>query len=192
MYFKMSETNQTVTIYNLRSDTNELIGSGDAFIPAHTGLPANSTTIKPPIIKAGFVAIFDEEKQIWVSREDHRGEVVFDTENGNELVITELGAYPEGTTTLAPANTWQKWNGKAWVNDAKAIQIALVSDADAEKKKLLAQANNSIATLQDAVDFDMATAEEKTLLIAFKKYRVLLNRIDVRRAPDIEWPEVPV
>lgn len=57
MTFKMSETDQTVTVYNLRSDTNEFIGSGDAFIPAHTGLPANCTTIKPPVNKAGFVAI---------------------------------------------------------------------------------------------------------------------------------------
>ena len=114
MTFKMSETDQTVTVYNLRSDTNEFIGLGDAFIPAHTGLPANCTTIKPPVIKAGFVAIFDSEKQKWVSREEHRGEVLFDTENGNELVITEPGAYPERTTTLAPANAWQKWR-RGWM-----------------------------------------------------------------------------
>ncbi|HCB2186193.1 tail fiber assembly protein [Escherichia coli] len=191
MTFKMSETDQTVTVYNLRSDTNEFIGSGDAFIPAHTGLPANCTTIKPPAIKAGFVAIFDSEKQRWISREDHRGEVVFDTENGNELVITEPGAYPEGTTTLAPANAWQKWNGKAWVDDAEAMRIALVSEADAEKKRLLKQANDAIATLQDAVDLDMATEEEALLLTAWKKYRVLLNRIQPEDAPEIVWPEVP-
>ena len=102
------------------------------------------------------MAIFDVEKQRWISREDHRGEVVFDTENGNTLEITEPGAYPEGTTTLAPANAWQKWNGKAWVDDAEAMWIALVSEADAEKKSLLKQANEAIATLQDAVDLDMA------------------------------------
>lgn len=173
------------------SDTNEFIGSGDAFIPAHTGLPANCTTIKPPAIKAGFVAIFDSEKQRWISREDHRGEVVFDTENGNELVITEPGAYPEGTTTSAPTNAWQKWNGKAWVDDAEAMRIALVSEADAEKKSLLKQANEAIATLQDAVDLDMATEEEALLLTAWKKYRVLLNRIQPEDAPEIVWPEVP-
>lgn len=63
MTFKMSETDQTVTVYNLRSDTNEFIGSGDAFIPAHTGLPANCTTIKPPTIKAGFIAVFDANEK---------------------------------------------------------------------------------------------------------------------------------
>lgn len=191
MTFKMSEIDQTVTVYNLRSDTNELIGSGDAFIPAHTGLPANCTTIKPPVIKTGFVTIFDTEKQRWITLEDHRGEVVFDTENGNELVITEPGAYPERTTTLAQANTWQKWNGKAWEDDAEAMRTALVSKADAEKKGLLKQANDAIATLQDAIDLEMATEEEAIRLNSWKKYRVLLNRIDISKAPDFEWPEIP-
>ncbi|ENA56048.1 tail fiber assembly protein [Escherichia coli] len=97
----------------------------------------------------------------------------------------------EGTTTSAPANAWQKWNGKAWVDDAEAMRTALVSEADAEKKSLLKQANDAIATLQDAVDLDMATEEEALLLIAWKKYRVLLNRIQPEDAPEIVWPEVP-
>ncbi|HAJ0382442.1 TPA: hypothetical protein HL416_20690 [Escherichia coli] len=37
-----------------------------------------------------------------------------------------------------------------------------------------------------------ATEEETTLLEAWKKYRVLLNRVDTSTAPDIEWPTVPV
>ncbi len=40
MTFKMSDTPQTIKIFNLRSDTNEFIGAGDAYIPPHTGLPA--------------------------------------------------------------------------------------------------------------------------------------------------------
>lgn len=40
MTFKMSEQVQTIKIFNLRSDTNEFIGAGDAYIPPHTGLPA--------------------------------------------------------------------------------------------------------------------------------------------------------
>ncbi|CQB61347.1 Gifsy-2 prophage tail fiber assembly like-protein [Salmonella enterica subsp. enterica serovar Typhimurium str. DT104] len=38
MTFKMSEQAQTIKIFNLRSDTNEFIGAGDAYIPPHTGL----------------------------------------------------------------------------------------------------------------------------------------------------------
>ncbi|EKH3656387.1 tail fiber assembly protein, partial [Escherichia coli] len=36
------------------------------------------------------------------------------------------------------------------------------------------------------------TEEETSLLVAWKKYRVLLNRVDTSRAPDIEWPASPV
>lgn len=55
----------------------------------------------------------------------------------------------------------------------------------------VAYAGEIIATLQDAVDFDMATEEEKLSLTHWKKYRVLLNRVQPEDAPDIEWPEMP-
>ncbi len=51
MTFKMSDTPQTIKIFNLRSDTNEFIGAGDAYIPPHTGLPANCTDIAPRIFQ---------------------------------------------------------------------------------------------------------------------------------------------
>ncbi|ONG25608.1 phage tail protein, partial [Escherichia coli] len=50
MAFRMSEQPRTITIYNLLAGTNEFIGEGDAYIPPHTGLPANSTDIAPPDI----------------------------------------------------------------------------------------------------------------------------------------------
>lgn len=57
MAFRMSEQPRTIKIYNLLAGTNEFIGEGDAYIPPHTGLPANSTDIAPPDIPAGFVAV---------------------------------------------------------------------------------------------------------------------------------------
>ncbi|MDX7213181.1 tail fiber assembly protein, partial [Citrobacter freundii] len=45
--------------------------------------------------------------------------------------------------------------------------------------------------LQDAVDLDIATEAEAALLLAWKKYRVLLNRINPNDTPDINWPEQP-
>ncbi len=52
-------------------------------------------------------------------------------------------------------------------------------------------ASEHIAPLQDAVDLEIATEEEASLLTAWKKYRVLLNRIDTSTAPDIDWPTIP-
>ncbi len=46
--------------------------------------------------------------------------------------------------------------------------------------------------IQDAADLEIATEEETSLLEAWKKYRVLLNRVDTSTAPDIEWPAIPV
>ncbi|EJR8196736.1 tail fiber assembly protein, partial [Escherichia coli] len=48
-----------------------------------------------------------------------------------------------------------------------------------------------IAPLQDAVDLEIATEEEKSFLASWKRYRVLLNRVDTSIAPDIEWPVIP-
>ncbi len=62
MAFRMSEQPRTIKIYNLLAGTNEFIGEGDAYIPPHTGLPANSTYIAPPDIPAGFVAVFNSDE----------------------------------------------------------------------------------------------------------------------------------
>ncbi|WP_426099108.1 tail fiber assembly protein [Providencia sp. PROV200] len=67
----------------------------------------------------------------------------------------------------------------------------LIAEAEQQKQSLLAEANNAIAPLQDAVDLDMSTDEEKAQLTAWKTYRVYLNRVDTSTAPDIEWPVKP-
>lgn len=49
-----------------------------------------------------------------------------------------------------------------------------------------------IALLQDAVELEITTEEERSLLKAWKKYWVLLNRVDTSTATDIVWPQQPV
>lgn len=66
-----------------------------------------------------------------------------------------------------------------------------IAEAEARKQALIVEANAAIAPLQDAVDLDMATPEEESLLRSWKKYRVLLNRVDTSTAPDITWPVKP-
>jgi len=67
----------------------------------------------------------------------------------------------------------------------------MVEIADNQKSSLMAEATVAIAPLQDAVDLEEATDNEKTQLTAWKKYRVLLNRIDTSIAPNITWPTKP-
>lgn len=58
-----------------------------------------------------------------------------------------------------------------------------------KKASLMAEATATIAPLQDAMDLDIAMDDEMVQLAAWKKYRVLLMRVDAA-AP--VWPTVPV
>ncbi|EAO2082679.1 tail fiber assembly protein [Salmonella enterica] len=188
MAFKMSGQAQTIKVYNLRSDTNEFIGAGDAYIPPHTGLPANCTDIAPPDIPASHIAVFDSETETWKLHEDHRGETVYDTTTGNPIYISEPGPLPENVTSVSPGGEYQKWDGKAWVKDEEAEKAAQLRQAEETKKRLLQIASEKIAPLQDAADLGIATDEEKSQLAEWKKYRILVNRVDTSN-PD--WPDVP-
>lgn len=67
----------------------------------------------------------------------------------------------------------------------------LVAQANSRIISLMAQATTAIAPLQYAVDLEMATEEEQTRLRKWKKYLVLLNRVDTSKAPDLELPDKP-
>lgn len=78
-----------------------------------------------------------------------------------------------------------------WMFDGKKIILAPVDHiarAEANKQSLLQLAAQSIAPLQDAVDLGMATDAEAARLLAWKTYRVMLNRVDLSNPV---WPEVP-
>lgn len=70
-------------------------------------------------------------------------------------------------------------------------QVELVAQAEDKRTALMEEANASITPLQDGADLDIATDEEMESLRAWKRYRVLLNRVDTSKVPDIEWPDKP-
>lgn len=63
--------------------------------------------------------------------------------------------------------------------------------AEQTQKQLIEDAGLTISVLQGAVDESMATDAEKASLSAWKKYRVLLYRVDTSKPEEIEWPEPP-
>lgn len=67
----------------------------------------------------------------------------------------------------------------------------LVAFDVAKKSEMFAQATYEIAWRQDAVDVGIATEVETAALTEWKKYRVMLMRVDTSKAPDIEWPVTP-
>ncbi|MFC7776777.1 tail fiber assembly protein [Pantoea sp. GCM10028869] len=75
--------------------------------------------------------------------------------------------------------------------EREANQQAAIAANIALKQSLMEEASGIISVLQDAVDLDMATEEEASELPSWKKYRVLLNRIDSDTPAVITWPDKP-
>lgn len=67
----------------------------------------------------------------------------------------------------------------------------LISQAEDKRIRLRAEADTIIQPLQDAVDLGIATDDEASQLIAWKKYRVMLMRVNTEDAENIKWPEQP-
>lgn len=100
------------------------------------------------------------------------------------LVWVDITALPE-----QPDINYRYSDGvfTAPVTDAENAALIASSRLAAETD----EASRVIAPLQDAVDISIATDAEVTRLAEWKRYRVALSRIDINKAPDIEWPVKP-
>ena len=67
----------------------------------------------------------------------------------------------------------------------------LISQAEDTRSRLRAEADTAIQPLQDASDLGITTDDEASQLLAWKKYRVMLMRLDTKDAENIIWPEQP-
>lgn len=106
-----------------------------------------------------------------ISNEDYRA--LFEGQSKGKIITANKNGYPVLSDPLLPT--------------PEQIQQVMAR----KKQALMDGVRNHIEPLQDAVDLDMATEAEKSALLAWKKYRVLLNRVDISTAPDIDWPEPP-
>lgn len=67
----------------------------------------------------------------------------------------------------------------------------LISQAEDKRSRLRSEADTAIQPLQDASDLGIATDDEASQLVAWKKYRVMLMRINTKDVENIIWPEQP-
>ncbi|MBT1752889.1 tail fiber assembly protein [Enterobacter hormaechei subsp. xiangfangensis] len=192
MEYGFATTAGNVVVFNYDSETREILSSTTEYIPVGVGLPANACTDAPPEGKDGFVVCRTIADDSWEYLADHRGETVWNTETGEPVEITLPGGYPAGTTTVAPATPYDAWNGEQWVTDENAKIAADVKNAELKKAELLIMAGAIISPLQDAVELCIADNEESNLYNAWRKYRVLLNRVDPLLGPNLVWPEQPI
>ena len=80
------------------------------------------------------------------------------------------------------------YNMPAWVDIPLPTYEEKIAAAEASKLNLKANADSEIAWRQDAVDAGIATDEETAALAEWKKYRVLLMRVDTAKPV---WPTPP-
>lgn len=180
-----------IVVFNYDGLTREFLSQSTEFLPVGVSIPANACTDKPLIAKKGYVVCRNSQLTGWEYLADHRGETVWNIKTGTGQQITVLGDYPTDTTIYPPSTPYDKWNGERWVTDEAAKVAAEIAQATATKSALIKSAAAKIEPLQDAVDLGMATDDEKARFNAWRKYRVLLARVDTSTAPAILWPGIP-
>ena len=175
-------------IYNVDSK-GEFLQATYQYLPIGVGLPANAYLEAPQSVKDNQAIIHDGQQ--WTYPKDLRGTKIYSIETGGETILQEVGEIPDGFTELKPTSEFDSWDGKKWQFDKNKQYQYEVNQALTKKNQFLAEAASQLSYLQDAVDSQIASEQEAQLLVEWKKYRVLINRIDIELAPNIEWPNQP-
>ena len=175
-------------IYNVDAK-GEFLQATYQYLPIGVGLPANAYLEAPQSVKDNQAIIHDGQQ--WTYPKDLRGTKIYSIETGGETILQEVGEIPDGFTELKPTSEFDSWDGKKWQFDKNKQHQYEVNQASIKKNQLLSEAASQLSYLQDAIDSQIASEQEAQLLVEWKKYRVLINRIDIELAPNIEWPSQP-
>ncbi|WP_315707491.1 tail fiber assembly protein [Brenneria uluponensis] len=187
----LAENAGWITVYHVDPQTREYRGASDEYLMQGVGIPADSYADKPTLPEAGQALRRSDDGSAWEQVPDYRGQTAYRTQTGQAQPVTDLGDLPDDVTLLTPVTAFDVWDGSAWVTDTNAQHAAAVTVAQQELTTRRAIANARIEELTYAEELSMATDEEKTALLAWKKYVVFLSRVDTATAPDIDWPTVP-
>lgn len=182
-------TSGDITCYCCYPD-GSYIGEVSVYVSIDTGLPAHAYLDAPPDHGDGEWPSRTDRDKPWSILPDLRGQMAYHIDTKEAREITELGPLRERETLLKPSSPYDAWDGLQWVADHEAEAAAALAAATATRSSLLAEANQHIAVLSDAVDLGMATADEQAAYNAWRRYRVELTRLDLTVTP-IAWPEKP-
>ncbi|ENU8470778.1 tail fiber assembly protein [Salmonella enterica] len=105
---------------------------------------------------------------------------------GVEVTEEEHKALMDGQSTGKVVSADSE--GKPVLTD---IEIDYVALATIERDRRMAIVTARINELVEAQDDDDITADELSELTALREYRTKLRRLDLRYAPDVEWPPLP-
>ncbi|MCO5412844.1 tail fiber assembly protein [Ralstonia mojiangensis] len=125
---------------------------------------------------------------------DYRAVSLYSTQDGSPYRIstgfTGVGLLPVDATTLPRPSEAHIWSGATWVLDALVDARLRKERAIRERATRLSSARDAMEPLDIAVELGEATQAEAAQLLAWKRYIVAVNRVDVSAA-EIQWPEVP-
>ncbi|EIW7137346.1 tail fiber assembly protein [Escherichia coli] len=180
-----------ITVYSYDGETREYFSSSVEFLPIGVGVPANSCIDAPGSKKEGFAIRRNADSTGWEYVADHRGETIYSTTTGKPVTVSQLGEYPEGTTTKAPSTQYDKWDGVEWVTDSDEQHAANVAAAEQQKVNLLNAANSKISLWQTELQLGIISDDDKATLIAWIGYIKAVQAVDTSTAPDVIWPAPP-
>ncbi|WP_239993366.1 hypothetical protein [Haemophilus haemolyticus] len=126
-------------------------------------MPAGCVDTAPPEDKKGFVAKWTGDN--WDYLENHIGETVYSTETKEPKEIGELGAIPQGYTSMKPESDHKEWDGKAWVIPPEKLTALLIEKRD----NLIEQIDSHAATIYSTwTRFESEYRERQAAAEAFK------------------------
>ena len=152
--------------------------------------PPQSAPDAPPDVPEGMLARRLMDDSGW--------EIVVDTlgtwydATGMQVRVDSLDADVSALTRNAPPDRTSMLVNGAWVPDPVKVAAAAKVSADAAVAAGMAEAARQIAVLQDAVDLGMATDQEAQAYTDWRRYRVLISRVQSDPAyPDVTLPQQP-
>ncbi|HHA1306327.1 TPA: DUF4376 domain-containing protein [Enterobacter kobei] len=135
--FTFSDEPQILPVHNYHPATKEYIGPSDCYVSPNTGLPAGCVLVGPGECPPGYAHTWTGEA--WELAEDHRGEILYNIENGYPVTLSELGPLPDGLTAVAPDSQFDIWTANGWQKDVSAIKANLISAIKKHRDQLTAE-----------------------------------------------------
>lgn len=180
-----------ITVFNYDGETREYLSSSVEYLPVGVGIPANSSIDAPGESKTGFAICRTTDFSSWEYITDHRGQIVYNIETMQQVEVTALGDYPEGTTPTAPASPNDKWDGEKWIMDSAAKHQGDIADAEQHRQMLLAQVDELSSDWRVELMLGDISEENKKKLSSWMAYKTAVKAVNVSTAPDINWPVQP-